>query len=147
MPTASVARMPPSTPHNSVRPATPSPKMPVTSEVTAGDTQASQAPVSRRASRSPTTKSVMNIAAMTPMRIGMPVRGDVVSRHQAAARSVLFSVVQAAAMARAAAWRALAMVSGSASSSAVSAASGVAIQLGGELVVALRARRARRRVT
>ena len=105
MPTASVARMPPSTPQRTTLPTVPSPKIAVTMPITAGEIQAVQAAVSTRASRSPTMKSVANTAAMTPIMIGMPVRGAVVRRHQrSAAARVSWA---AAASARASACRAL----------------------------------------
>ena len=105
MPTASVARMPPSTPHRTTRPTVPSPKIAVTTLMTAGEIHAVHAAVSTRASRSPTMKSVANTATMTPIMIGMPVRGAVVRRHQrSAATRVSWA---AAASARASACRAL----------------------------------------
>ena len=85
--------------------------------MTAGEIQAVHAAVSTRASRSPTMKSVANTAAMTPSRIGTPVRGAVVSRHQrSAAARVSWA---AAASARASACRALEISSARPSSASV----------------------------
>ncbi len=117
MPTASVARMPPSTPQRTTLPTVPSPKMAVTTSMTAGEIQAVQAAVSTWASRSPTMKSVANTAVMTPSMIGMPVRGAVVRRHQrSAAARVSWA---AAARARASACRALEISSARPSSASV----------------------------
>ena len=85
MPTASVARMPPSTPQRTTLPTVPAPKIAVTTSMTAGEIHAVHAAVSTRASRSPTMKSVANTATMTPIMMGMPVRGAVVRRHQRSA--------------------------------------------------------------
>ena len=117
MPTASVARMPPSTPHRTTLPRVPSPKMAVTTLMTAGEIHAVQAAVSTRASRSPTTKSVANTTVMTPSRMGMPVRGAVVSRHQRSAAARVSCA--AAASARASACRALEISSARPSSAPV----------------------------
>ena len=59
-------------------------------------------------------KSVANMAVMTPIRIGMPVRGAVVRRHQRSA--VGAGAWAAAARRRASACRAWAIASASPSS-------------------------------
>ena len=118
MPTASVARMPPSTPHNTVRPSTPSPKRPIVRDVTTGDTTAVQTPVSSRASRSPTTNRVANIVAMTPIRRGIPVRGVVAILHRVSPALGAADCAIAASR-RASACRAWAMVRARASSDSV----------------------------
>ena len=121
MPTASVARMPPSTPQSTILPTMPWPKMAVTMSMTAGEIQAVHAAVSTRESRSPTMNSVANTATITPIRMGMPVRGAVVRRHQrSAAARVSWA---AAASARASACRALAISRASTSSASVSPSS------------------------
>ena len=121
MPTASVARMPPSTPQSTTLPTMPLPKMAVTMSMTAGEIQAVHAAVSTRESRSPTMNSVANTATITPIRMGMPVRGAVVRRHQRSAAARLSWA--AAASARASACRALAISSASTSSASVSPSS------------------------
>ena len=59
----------------------PSPSTACTALTTAGEIHAVQAPVSSRESTSPTTNSVANMAATTPIMMGTPVRGEVVSRQ------------------------------------------------------------------
>jgi len=51
---------------------------------------------------------VVNMAATTPSMMGMPVRGDVVSRHHVSAPALASGACAAAASRRASAWRALA---------------------------------------
>src|SRR5450756_889282 len=73
MPTAMVARMPPSTPHRMVRPRTPPPMMPVTAEVTAADTW-------WRPTTSSRTGIPILIGVIAAMFVTLFVVGDVLSR-------------------------------------------------------------------
>ena len=117
MPTASVARMPPST----------APEHDLAEGAVAED-GGDDADDGRRdprrprrgehaRSRSPTMKSVANTPTMTPSRMGMPVRGAVVSRHQRSAEEPV--ACAASASARASACRALEISRASPSSASV----------------------------